>query len=86
MYYVYVLQSERDGGLYIGFTSDLRKRFAQHQAGTETATKARTPWRLVYYEACTNKTNALHREHYLKTSWGRRYLKHRLKNALKGPI
>ncbi|MBI2513898.1 MAG: GIY-YIG nuclease family protein [Opitutae bacterium] len=33
MYYVYVLQSQTDDGLYIGYSSDLRRRLAQHQAG-----------------------------------------------------
>ncbi|HQF39045.1 MAG TPA: GIY-YIG nuclease family protein [Opitutaceae bacterium] len=34
MFYVYVLHSESDAGLYIGFSADLRRRLREHQAGT----------------------------------------------------
>ena len=33
-HYVYVLQSLRDGGWYIGYTIDLAKRLQQHNAKT----------------------------------------------------
>jgi len=39
---------------------------------------------LVYYEACLDKNDAIKREKYLKTSWGKRYIKNRLKNYLTG--
>ena len=38
MFYVYVLQSERDAGLYIGYTRDLKQRLGQHQDGAARAT------------------------------------------------
>lgn len=31
MFYTYVLQSEKDNKLYVGFTKDLKQRFEQHQ-------------------------------------------------------
>ncbi len=82
MQYVYVLLSDKDTKLYTGCTSDLRTRFSQHQNGEVTSTKSRGPFRLVYYEACTNKDDAYSREKYLKTGMGKRYLKNRLKRAL----
>ena len=51
MYYVYVLHSEIDDGLYIGFSTDLRRRVIEHRQGLAFATAFRGPWRLVYYEA-----------------------------------
>ena len=33
MYYVYVLYSECDAGLYIGYTCDLRRRVDEHRRG-----------------------------------------------------
>jgi putative endonuclease len=35
---------------------------------------------LVYYEACRGRLDAFHREKYLKTTYGHRYLRNRLKN------
>jgi len=46
--------------------------------------KNRRPLKLIYYEACLNKEDALHREKYLKTHYGRMFLKNRLKSYLTG--
>jgi predicted GIY-YIG superfamily endonuclease len=51
MFYVYVLHSEKDSGLYIGYSADLRRRLAQHKEGASQATSFRGPWTLIYYEA-----------------------------------
>lgn len=66
MYYVYVLKSEKDKKLYIGFTKDLRKRFSEHQNGMVKSTKPRRPFVLVYYEAYKSDANAKNREFQLK--------------------
>lgn len=79
MYYVYVLYSEVDEKLYVGFTSDLQNRLKLHQAGRVESTKKRRPLKLIYYEACLSKDDALRREKYLKTAYGKRYLKSRLR-------
>ena len=82
MFYVYVLQSETDDGLYIGFTSDLRRRMKEHQAGKSFATSYRRPWRLIYYEAYLEEEDALGREKYLKSGGGRKFLKSQLRQHL----
>jgi len=82
VYYVYVLKSERDGNFYVGCTSDLRKRVAEHGSGDVRSTRYRIPLKLVYYEASRSKSDALHRERYLKTTYGKRYLRNRLKGDL----
>lgn len=74
MYYVYVLQSEFDHGLYIGYSADLRRRLVQHQAGESFATSFRGPWRLIYYEAYVEESDARGREEFLKSGLGRGYL------------
>lgn len=74
MYYVYVLQSESDTGLYIGFSTDLRQRLAHHHAGDSKATAHRVPWCLIYYEAYRLRQDAEGRERFLKSGAGRRYL------------
>jgi putative endonuclease len=82
MFYVYVLRSLKDGKLYAGFTEDLRRRIKEHNKGQESSTKRGVPFELVYYEACQSKYDALRREKYLKTAYGKRYLKGRLRDYL----
>ncbi len=81
MFYTYVLKSNKDKKLYIGFTNDLKKRIAEHNIGKVSATAKRKPMKIVYYESCANKMDAIDRERQLKTGYGRAYLKRRLKNA-----
>ena len=84
MHYVYILQSEKDKNFYTGYTNNPQRRVEEHNAGKIAATKNRTSLRLVYFEGCMNQQDATHREKYLKTSWGRRYIKQRLRNYLTG--
>ncbi len=83
-FYIYILHSEKDGMLYTGYTNDLRERLKMHNDGKVESTKNRVPLRLVYFEGCLNQQDATHREKYLKTAWGKRYLKERIKNHLTG--
>ena len=79
MWYIYVLESLKNANLYTGFTDDLRKRVEEHNNGLSRSTKPYKPWKLIYYEACLNKRDAMRREKYLKTSQGIRLMKRRLK-------
>lgn len=78
MFYTYVLKSNKDNKLYIGFSSNLKKRFMEHSKGLVEITKNRRPFELVYYEACCDKEKAVKREKALKTGFGRSYLKSRI--------
>jgi len=83
MNYVYVLKSKKDGDLYIGSTNDLKKRFNEHNTGKVFATKTRSPFEIVYYEAYKNLMDARERESQLKKRGNSRYhLKNRLKRSL----
>ena len=84
MFYVYILQSMKDGQFYTGCSDDLKRRLAEHASGAVASTKNRQPMKLVYYEACCDKLDAFHREKYLKTAWGKRYLKTRMNHYLTG--
>ena len=77
-YYVYVLQSEKDRNFYIGVTSDIKKRLEDHNSGKVSTTKSRRPLKLIYWEGCLNNKDAAKREKYLKTTYGKRYIKSRL--------
>jgi putative endonuclease len=77
-FYVYVLESQRDKELYIGYTENLKKRIEEHNRGINFSTKFRTPFKLIYFEGCKNMKDAKRREHYLKTTQGRRFIGLRL--------
>ena len=83
MCYVYVLKSQKYKRIYIGFSSDLKKRIKEHNSGKTKSTKYGAPWELVYYEAFFSKKDALKREAGLKnygSAFG--FLKRRIKNSL----
>ena len=79
MFLNYVIQSIKDDQLYTGITSDLKKRLTEHNQGLNFSTKRYKPWKIVYYEACMDKDDAVRREGYLKTTQGIRLIKRRLK-------
>ena len=83
-YYVYVLRSSKDGNFYVGYCNDLKRRVGQHNDGQVQSTASRRPLDLVYYEACRSQKDATKREKYLKTAWGKRYIKGRLDDYLTG--
>jgi putative endonuclease len=82
MWYTYLLQSRKDKHWYTGCTTDLRKRFREHNNGLSLSTKGRGPFDLIYYEASLIKNDAFAREKYLKSGMGKRYLRNRLKRFL----
>ncbi len=84
MFYVYVLKSEKDGRLYTGYTTDLKRRFAEHNEGKSSSTKPRAPFELLYYEAYFSQADAKAREKRLKHSAGARTaLRRRLVDGLR---
>lgn len=78
-HYVYVLRSTVKEWLYVGMTTNLRRRLSEHNGKLVFSTKAYAPLELIYYEACRDQKDAVRREKYLKTSQGARLLKRRLK-------
>ena len=77
-FYTYVLESKKDGILYIGYTNNVVKRIEEHNKGRVFSTRPRIPYKLIYFEACTNEKDARRQEHYLKGTQGRRFLGLRL--------
>ena len=73
-YYIYVLRSLKDGKNYTGYTKNLKLRFEQHCNGAVESLI------LIYFEGCLNQQDATHREKYLKTHYGKMFLKNRLKH------
>ena len=78
MYYVYVLKSLAHGRLYIGSSAEPDRRLASHNAGKVKSTKSGRPWVCVRCEEHEDRTVAEKRERYLKSGYGRRWLKRNL--------
>jgi len=83
VFYVYLLKSKKDNRLYIGYSSDLKKRVKMHNSGKVVSTKNRYSLVLIYYEAYRSEKDARRRENQLKgISSQRESLKRRLRNSL----
>ncbi|PIY69013.1 hypothetical protein COY90_02875 [Candidatus Roizmanbacteria bacterium CG_4_10_14_0_8_um_filter_39_9] len=74
MYFTYVLQSEKDGNLYIGFTDNVERRIKEHNEGINVSTKSRGPFKILYYEALPTMEEALRREKFYKSGRGHEVL------------
>ena len=84
MFYMYILKSEKDQDLYIGFTSDLKQRIEEHNNGLVPSTKLRTSLELVYCEGYKSEKEARKREENLKLrSRAFAQLKKRIKDSIK---
>jgi len=78
------------------FPNNLKLRFEEHNNGSVKSTRNRRPLKLIYYEACLQRDDAIRREKYLKTFHacpvksesyltGRKmFLRNRLKSYLTG--
>ncbi|MDO8729172.1 MAG: GIY-YIG nuclease family protein [bacterium] len=66
MFYVYILQSNRNGSYYIGCTDDITRRLSEHNMGKVKSTKAYKPWLLQYTEKYNTLSEARKREKQIK--------------------
>jgi predicted GIY-YIG superfamily endonuclease len=79
MHYVYLLESlAAPNQRYVGQTSNLKRRFADHNSGKSPHTSKYAPWRLVTYLAFSNPVKAETFERYLKSGSGHAFAKKRL--------
>lgn len=77
--FVYVLQSQKDGRLYVGISANTEKRLLDHNAGRTKSTKGYRPWKLIHVEEYPDRTTARKREKYLKSGYGKQWLKNKFK-------
>ena len=66
-YYIYILESQKDKGFYIGVTSDIKRRLEEHNSGLSKSTKPRQPFKLVRVEEFPDSKSAYNRERFLKS-------------------
>ncbi|MFA7254662.1 MAG: GIY-YIG nuclease family protein [Candidatus Omnitrophota bacterium] len=74
-YCVYILESQKNGSRYIGFTQDLAKRLQEHNSGRNVSTRSKGPWKLLYSEEQPTKLLAGKREKFFKSGHGRIVIK-----------
>lgn len=83
-WFVYILHSMKDHGLYVGCTNNTEERLKDHNAGKVLSTRNRRPLVCIHVEEYTDKAEAFNRERFLKSLWGGRFKRKILNNYLKG--
>ncbi len=73
-YFVYVLQSEKTGAFYKGQIQNLSQRLSEHSSGRTQSIKSGIPWKLIYSEKFSSRSEAVQREKYFKSAAGRKFL------------
>ncbi|MBU1110665.1 GIY-YIG nuclease family protein [Patescibacteria group bacterium] len=80
MHFVYILQSLSTRNFYIGYTQNVDQRLKAHNSGENISTRNGGLWKLIFFEAFLNKKDALNREKYLKSGWGRKSINKLMNN------
>ena len=83
-FHVYALYSHNLNAIYIGQSSDLKKRLTDHNKGYSKFTAKTDDWILVYSEECESRSIALKRERQIKSSGGRKFIWEIVRNAVNG--
>jgi len=74
VYYVYVLESQKDGRYYVGATADIKDRLKRHNAGETKSTKPYLPYKIVHIETFSSLSTARKRETEIKKRKSRKYI------------
>jgi putative endonuclease len=82
MFFVYILKSKKNGAYYIGYTSSIKRRLAQHNSDTVLSTKNKGPWEVFHSEIFDDEASAIRRERQLKSCKSRKAIE-RLKFCIK---
>jgi len=75
-YFVYIIESLKDGTYYVGYTQNLTERMERHNQGRSTYTKSKKPWKLVYTEEHIHRSSAIKREKEVKSKKSKEYIEH----------
>ena len=80
-YYVYIIESLKDGSYYIGSTNNLDDRIERHNQGRSKYTKTKRPWKLVYSEKFSDRSSAVKRENQIKRQKRKGFIEKLVKNS-----
>ena len=70
LYYIYLIKRVDENRYYLGFTSNLKRRFQEHNSNKGCKTTEGYKWKLIYYEAYETSSLARKREVQLKRNRG----------------
>ena len=79
-FFVYILQSLKDFSFYIGQTDNLDFRVSNHNEGLSKYTASKRPWKLVYFETLSCRSEALKREKQIKNMKSRVFIENLIRN------
>ncbi|MCX6810895.1 MAG: GIY-YIG nuclease family protein [Candidatus Berkelbacteria bacterium] len=86
MYYIYFAKSLKNQKIYVGFTSrDPKIRLCEHNSGSSTWSNQNGPFELIYLEKYYCKEDAVAREKFYKSGFGKRIKKLICEEVIKGP-
>jgi putative endonuclease len=74
-YYTYALRSINRNYIYVGLTNNIERRIEEHNKGYNKTTRAYAPFQLIYKKRYPTRIEARKQEKYLKTGFGKEYLK-----------
>jgi len=74
-YFVYIIESVKDGTYYIGSTQDIEERLQRHNQGRSKYTRTKQPWKLIYVEEYKDRTAAIKKELVIKQRKSKDYIK-----------
>lgn len=63
----------------MGLTNNITRRIEEHNSGRTKSTKGKGPFKLIYRKEFSSRINARKHEKYLKTGFGRSFLKRQYK-------
>jgi len=73
-YFVYIIESLKDGSYYVGSTQDLSERMERHNQGRSKYTKTKRPWSLIYHKEYPDRSSAIQREKEIKAKKSKKYI------------
>ncbi len=74
MFYTYIIKSIKFDSFYTGHSQDLNERLLKHNGSYSKSTKAKAPWKLVYFEEFETRSRAAKREIEIKNKKSRKYI------------
>ena len=76
MHYVYFARSKSNKKVYVGSTGkDPNIRIKEHNSGSNQWSEQNKPLELIYYESYACKTDAIRREKFYKSGFGKQIKK-----------